>query len=81
MCILFSVQNAIASSRDSIIYNLSAKNIQDYILNVEIILNEKFQDRLILGLPSKWAGVEYTEHIKNIQVVDDHKLELITSQQ
>ena len=74
---LFSVQNAIASSYNSIIYNLSAKNIQDYILNVEIILKGKFQDQLILDLPSKWAGALYTEQIKNIQVADGHKLELI----
>ncbi|HJK86428.1 MAG TPA: M1 family aminopeptidase [Candidatus Megaira endosymbiont of Nemacystus decipiens] len=74
---LFSVQNASASSYDSITYNLSTKNIQNYILNVEIILKGKFQDQLILDLPSKWAGVEYNEQIKNIQVADGHKLELI----
>ncbi len=57
-----------ASSCNDITYNLSTKNIQDSILNVEIILRGKFKEQMILNLPSNWAGAEYIQQIKNIQI-------------
>ncbi len=74
---LFSMKHAIASQYDSITYNLSTKNIQNSILDIEMIIKGNFSDQLILDLPSKWAGALYTEQIKNIQISGLHQIEFI----
>lgn len=67
---------AIANTYDSIEYNLNLINIKDSVLKVEIILRGKFKDRLVLDLPSKWAGTSYVDQIKNIEVNPKSSIEL-----
>ena len=73
----FWTNNAMASSYDSITYNLSTRNINNSILNVEIILEGHFDHELILNLPFGWAGAKYIEQIKHIQAPPEYKIDLI----
>ena len=76
--ILFGFTNlATANSYDSLEYNLSLANIKDLVLKVEVTLKGKFKNKLVLDLPSKWAGTSYIKQIKNIQVSPKYKLKLI----
>ena len=59
---------AVANNYDSIEYSLSLANIQESVLKVEVTLKGKFEDKLILNLPSKWAGTSYIKQITNVQV-------------
>ncbi len=73
---LFSVSYTIASSYHSITYNLSTKNIQSGVFNVEMVMKGKFSNQIILDLPSRWAGALYTEQIKNIKISGLHQIEI-----
>ncbi|WP_371220481.1 M61 family peptidase [Orientia tsutsugamushi] len=77
LCLLLGFTNlAIANTYDSIEYNLNLINIKDSVLKVEIILRGKFKNKLVLDLPSKWAGVSYVDQIKNIEVNPNSCVEL-----
>lgn len=76
--LLMDITNlAIANTYDSVEYNLNLINIKDSVLKVEIILRGKFKDKLILNLPFKWAGTDYVDQIKNIEVNPKTSIELM----
>lgn len=68
--------SAIANSYDSITYSLSLANIKDSVLKVEVTLNGKFKDKLILNLPFGWAGASYKDQIKNIKLQSNYNIKL-----
>jgi hypothetical protein len=57
---------AIANNYDSVEYNLNFIDIKDSVLKVEIILQSDFKNKLILDLPSRWAGTSYIDQIKKM---------------
>lgn len=67
---------AIANTYDSVEYNLDLINIKDSVLKIEVTLKGDFKDKLILDLPSRWAGISYVDQIKNIEVSPNFPLEL-----
>lgn len=76
-CLLLGFTNlAIANTYDSIEYNFDLINIKNSVLKVETILRGKFKNKLVLDLPSKWAGVSYVDQIKNIEVSPNSPVEL-----
>ena len=66
-----------ASSFESITYNLSPMKEGNPILNIEVILNGDIKDELVLNLPSHWAGINYTEQIKNIKTSPEYNIDLV----
>jgi hypothetical protein len=67
---------AIANTYNSVEYNLDLISIKDSVLKIEVILKGDFKDKLVLDLPSRWAGTSYVDQIKNIEVSPNYSVEL-----
>lgn len=71
------IKPVLASSYDSITYNLSTKNLQENILNIEVILQGDLKDKITLDLPSWWADSMYFEQVKNISISAGYKMSVL----
>jgi len=78
LCFLFSFTSiTFANTYNSIEYNLDLSSIDNSILKVEMILDGKFKDKIILNLPHKWASAMYTDQIKNFRCESKYKTKII----
>lgn len=70
---IFNFTSILAYNKyESIAYNFDLKDVKDSVLNVEVSLQGKFQQKVVMSLPSKWASAYYIPQITNIKIHTPH---------